>query len=106
MKKKLDKLTAQRQKRQKEVLTKVGHRVAWLAAMRLKQRGWEDDEIGDLLADAIRAAMTAIVKDLGTNGEVDPATGWWTEGSVRRAINESEYAGHLADAYDGERQTA
>lgn len=106
MKKKMSPLIKERAKRQKQCLTNQAHRIAVMAAFELAERGWEKDEIGDVLCDAIASAARAIVTDLGTNGEIDPATGWWTEASVRKAIDVRQYAADLTNIIDRERQTA
>ena len=98
MKTKLDKFAKARAKQQKDALTDAAHRIAVKAVFILSSRGWHEREIGNALAGMVHAAANTIVKDLATNGEIDPVTMFWTVESIAAVIDESQYATHLADA--------
>jgi hypothetical protein len=68
--------------------------------LRLHDRGWTPDEIADSIDVMTKAIGDTMVKDLATNGEIDPNTYEFTIRSVESVIGVDKYAEIVVDCFE------
>lgn len=104
-KRKLSPVLRRRREEQTSAMMLAAHEVVVYAIKNLFDRGMTARQVGFYLSGMENAAGRAITTHLGTTGDIDSQTGFWTVDSVGSSLTDAdreEYGRHLADAIEDE----
>jgi len=87
-------------KAQREFLMFQVQRALVRGILRLHDKGWNPDEIAASVDVMMKTIGDTMVKDLATNGEIDPKTYEFTIRSVESVISVDKYAETVADCFE------
>lgn len=104
-KRKLSPALRRRREEQTSALLLAAHEMVAYAIKHLFDRGMTERQVGFYLSSMEGSAGRAITTHMGTTGDIDSQTGYWTVDSVGSSLTDAclqEYGRHLAECVENE----